>query len=145
MGCLAPAAWGHTQLDASFKCFQISPNILIRPLTWQVPVKKLISYFERLLSVKKHDFKMLWLLQKSHFSIWLSFTSNAKFSGSLGGALSPRKLLHNRSASRFVIIPHRRDEIGIAPARRKISSWNHFCNLAQVNFRDHKVLFIKFW
>ena len=52
----------------------------------------------------------------------VDLTSNAKFSGSLGGALSPRKLLHNLSASRLVIIPQRRDEIGIAPARRKISN-----------------------
>lgn len=33
--------------------------------------------------------------------------SNAKLSGSLGGELSPRKLLHNLSASRLVIIPQR--------------------------------------
>ena len=50
-------------------------------------------------------------------------TSKAKFSGSLGGELSPRKLLHSRSASLFVIIPHLRDDIGIAPARRNISSY----------------------
>ena len=49
-------------------------------------------------------------------------TSKAKFSGSFGGELSPRKLLHNLSASLFVIIPHRREDIGIAPARRNISS-----------------------
>lgn len=49
-------------------------------------------------------------------------TAKAKSSGSLGGSLSPRKLLHNRSASLLVIIPHLRDETGIAPARRRISS-----------------------
>lgn len=51
------------------------------------------------------------------------WTAKAKSSGKRGGALSPRKLLHRRSASRLVIIPHLRDETGIAPARRRISSW----------------------
>ena len=58
--------------------------------------------------------------QYSKFS-WI-FTSKAKFSGNFGGALSPKKLLHNRSASLLVIIPHLREEIGIAPALRRISS-----------------------
>lgn len=49
-------------------------------------------------------------------------TINAKSSGSLGGALSPKKLLHRRSASLLVIIPHLLDETGIAPARRSISN-----------------------
>ena len=51
-------------------------------------------------------------------------TSNAKFSGNLGGVLSPKKLLHNLSASRFVIIPQRLEDIGMAPALLKISNWN---------------------
>ena len=50
-------------------------------------------------------------------------TSKAKFSGSFGGALSPRKLLQSLSASRLVIIPHLREVIGMAPARRNTSSW----------------------
>ena len=54
----------------------------------------------------------------------MNLTSKAKFSGSFGGELSPRKLLHNLSASLLVIIPHRREDIGIAPARRNISSYN---------------------
>ena len=58
----------------------------------------------------------------ANFSFVILLTSKAKFSGSFGGELSPRKLLHNLSASRFVIIPHRRDEIGMAPALRRISS-----------------------
>ena len=49
-------------------------------------------------------------------------TSNAKFSGNLGGVLSPKKLLHNLSASRFVIIPQRLEDIGMAPALLKISN-----------------------
>lgn len=49
-------------------------------------------------------------------------TAKEKSSGSRGGELSPRNDLHNRSASRLVIIPHRRDETGIALARRRISS-----------------------
>lgn len=51
------------------------------------------------------------------------WTAKAKSSGSLGGALSPRKLLQRRSASLRVIMPHLRDDTGIAPARRRISSW----------------------
>lgn len=49
-------------------------------------------------------------------------TAKAKSSGNLGGALSPKKLLQRRSASRRVIMPHLRDETGIAPALRRISS-----------------------
>lgn len=49
-------------------------------------------------------------------------TANEKSSGSRGGELSPRKDLHNLSASLRVIMPHRRDETGIAPARLSISS-----------------------
>ena len=61
--------------------------------------------------------------KKTLSSLGCKRTSKAKFSGSLGGELSPRKLLHSRSASLFVIIPHLRDDIGIAPARRNISSY----------------------
>lgn len=51
------------------------------------------------------------------------WTLNAKSSGNRGGALSPRNDLQSLSASRLVIIPHRLDDTGIAPARRRISSW----------------------
>lgn len=50
-------------------------------------------------------------------------TEKAKSSGRRGGALSPRKLLHNLSASRRVIMPQRLEETGMAPALRRISSW----------------------
>jgi len=50
-------------------------------------------------------------------------TSNAKVSGSLGGMCCSRNDVTRRSASRRVIMPHRRDETGIAPYRRRISSW----------------------
>ena len=49
--------------------------------------------------------------------------SKAKLSGRRGGELSPRKLLQSLSASLLVIIPHLLEEIGIAPALLRISSW----------------------
>lgn len=50
-------------------------------------------------------------------------TEKAKSSGNRGGLLSPKKLLHNLSASLLVIIPQRLDDTGIAPALLKISNW----------------------
>lgn len=50
------------------------------------------------------------------------YTSNANVSGNFGGSASAKNDLHNRSASRLVIIPHRRDETGIAPARLNSSN-----------------------
>jgi len=50
-------------------------------------------------------------------------TSNTKSSGSFGGEVSSRKDRTSLSASRRVIIPHRRDETGIAPALLSSSSW----------------------
>lgn len=52
----------------------------------------------------------------------LCWTLNAKSSGSWGGELSPRKLLQSRSASLRVIIPHRRELTGMAPALLNISN-----------------------
>ena len=77
------------------------------------------------------SFHFLWAilcLQALHFELngivaLCLITSKAKFSGSFGGALSPRKLLQSLSASRLVIIPHLREVIGMAPARRNTSSW----------------------
>ncbi|KAH9420559.1 hypothetical protein DERP_000985 [Dermatophagoides pteronyssinus] len=43
----------------------------------------------------------------------IAFTSESNF----GGSVSARNDLQRRSASRFVIIPQRRDDTGIAPAR----------------------------
>jgi hypothetical protein len=78
---------------------------------------------------------MNWPLQPQAQSCMIS---NAKLSGSLGGELSPRKLLQSRSASLEVIIPHllglhdhnlckakkiHLEDIGMAPARLRISSW----------------------
>ena len=71
-------------------------------------------------------------------------TSNAKFSGSFGGELSPRKLLHSLSASRFVIIPQRLDDIGIAPALRSISSYNWKKRLDLLDFPSGKRI-IQIW
>ena len=46
-------------------------------------------------------------------------TLKAKFSGSCGGQCSSRKDFTSLSASRLVIIPHLRDEMGMAPALLK--------------------------
>lgn len=50
------------------------------------------------------------------------YTSKEKVSGNFGGSASARKDLQRRSASRLVIMPHLRDDTGMAPARRSSSS-----------------------